>query len=235
MGTSALKILLVEDNTTIAAQVGEFLAGHGWDTDFAYTAKQGICLADDNIYDVILLDLNLPDGDGLRVCETIKGNAQVVPPILMVTARDGFEAKAAGYERGADDYLTKPYDLRELVLRCRALAKRHWLHTPKVLQLGELRLDTRARQVHRKGQPLTLTGVGYRILEILMRAHPRPVSRAQLSHQLWGDNPPETDALKSHIYVLRKAMDRPFSNPLLKTVLNVGFRLDLHGDDDQQH
>lgn len=235
MGTSALRILLVEDNTTIAAQVGEFLSGHGWDVDFAYTATQGLRLAVDTIYDVILLDLNLPDGDGLQVCETIKEKAEVVPPILMLTARDGFEDKAAGYQRGADDYLTKPYDLRELVLRCRALAKRHWLHTSKILQLGELQLNTSARLVHRIGQALPLTGVGYQILEILIRAHPSPVTRAQLTHQLWGDSPPETDALKSHIYALRKTMDRPFPNPLLKTVFNVGFKLNIPGDHDQQH
>ena len=221
-----MKILIIEDNQTICRQLGEFLAGHQWQIDFAHNAILGIRLALENIYDVILLDLNLPDLDGLAVCEEIKRKAEITPPILMVTARDSFEDKAIGFRSGADDYLTKPFDLRELALRCEALARRHSLHKPKTLILGELILDTRAKTAMHKGAALDLTSVGFHILEILVNAYPEPASRAYIIHQLWGDNPPESDALKSHIYVLRKTLDQAFGQSVLITVMNVGYKLE---------
>lgn len=227
-----MKILIIEDNLTICRQIGEFLAGHQWQIDFAHNAGLGIQLALEQIYDVILLDLNLPDRDGLVVCEEIKRNADVTPPILMVTARDSFEDKAVGFRSGADDYLTKPFDLRELVLRCEALARRQSLHKAKMLVLGELTLNTRARTATHKEIRLDLTSVGFRILELLVNCYPEPASRAYIAHQLWGDTPPESDALKSHIYVLRKSLDQSFGKPMLKTVMNVGYKLEqpIHVD-----
>ena len=204
-----MKVLFIEDNDTIARQVGEFLANHRWNVDFAHNARLGIELALAHFYDVILLDLNLPDLDGLAVCEQIKAHSEVTPPILILTARDSFESKAAGFRHGADDYLTKPFDLRELVLRCEALARRHALHQPKTLTLGEL------------------TSVGFRVLELLVKCYPEPASRSYITHQLWGENPPESDALKSHIYALRKALDKPFAYSMVKTVMNAGFKLEL--------
>lgn len=222
-----MKVLFIEDNDTIARQVGEFLANHRWDVDFAHNARLGIELALAHFYDVILLDLNLPDLDGLAVCEQIKAHTEVTPPILILTARDSFESKAAGFRRGADDYLTKPFDLRELVLRCEALARRHSLHQPKTLTLGDLELDLRTKTATRQKIPLELTSVGFRVLELLVKCHPEPASRSYITHQLWGENPPESDALKSHIYALRKALDKPFAYPMLKTVMNAGFKLEL--------
>lgn len=222
-----MKILLIEDNHIIANQVGEFLAAHQWQIDFAHNAQLGIQLALAHIYDVILLDLNLPDGDGLMVCDEIKTNAEVTPPILMLTARDSFEDKAAGFHCGADDYLTKPFDLRELVLRCNVLARRQSLHQPKIVTLGELTLNTKTKTATRQGIALELTSIGFRILELLIQCYPEPASRTYLTHQLWGEDPPESDALRSHIYALRKALDRSFATPMLKTVMHVGFTLEL--------
>ena len=222
-----MQVLFIEDNDTIARQVGEFLANHHWSVDFAHNARLGIGLALAHFYDVILLDLNLPDLDGLAVCEQIKAHAEVTPPILILTARDSFESKAAGFRHGADDYLTKPFDLRELVLRCEALARRHALHQPKNLTLGELELDLRTKTATRQKIPLELTSVGFRVLELLVKCYPEPASRSYIIHQLWGENPPESDALKSHIYALRKALDKPFAHPMLKTVMNAGFKLEV--------
>jgi DNA-binding response OmpR family regulator len=222
-----MKVLFIEDNDTIARQVGEFLANHRWNVDFAPNARLGIALALADFYDVILLDLNLPDLDGLAVCEQIKAHAEVTPPILILTARDSFESKAAGFRHGADDYLTKPFDLRELVLRCEALARRHALHQPKNLTLGDLELDLRTKTATRQKIPLELTSVGFRVLELLVKCYPEPASRSYVTHQLWGENPPESDALKSHIYALRKALDKPFAHPMLKTVMNAGFKLEV--------
>jgi DNA-binding response OmpR family regulator len=227
-----LKILLIEDNVVIARQVGEFLDGHHWQVDFAYSAGLGLQLALSQTYDVILLDLNLPDGDGLEVCAAIKAKADVVPPILMLTARESFGDKAAGFNCGADDYLTKPFDLRELALRCQALARRTSLHQPKLVKLGELVLDSRTKTATREGVELGLTQIGFRILEILVASYPQPASRSYITHQLWGDDPPESDALKSHIYALRSALDKSFSSPMLKTVMSVGYKLELDGEMD---
>ncbi|GAA5218269.1 response regulator transcription factor [Corallincola platygyrae] len=227
-----MKILLIEDNATIAKQIVEFLSGQHWQVDYARDGEQGIALALNDIFDVILLDLNLPDVDGLDVCEAIKQQAQVVPPILMLTARGSFEDKSAGFHRGADDYLTKPFDLRELALRCQALARRSELHQSQTIDVGELTLDLSNKTACRQGQPLQLTSIGFQLLALLAKSYPQPVSRALIIHTLWADEPPDSDALKSHIYSLRKSLDKPFSSAMLKTVMNLGYRLEVSSDAD---
>ncbi|GAA6204702.1 response regulator transcription factor [Thalassotalea sp. SU-HH00458] len=222
-----MKILLIEDNNTIAKQLVEFLALQHWVVDHAHKGKLGEKLALEDIYDVIILDLNLPDIDGLTLCERIKNQATITPPILMLTARDTFEDKSLGFHKGADDYLTKPVDLRELALRCQALSRRNMLHKPKQLQLGELFIDLTRQTATRNHQVLALTSTSFTILSVLAQQHPTPVSRSELMHKIWGDNPPNTDALKSHIYSLRSVLDKPFDKPLLKTILNIGFKLDI--------
>ena len=226
-----LSILLIEDNPTIATQVVDFLRGLGWTVDYAGTGKQGISLATKQNFDVILLDLNLPDIDGLEVCQKIRATALKQPPILMLTARDAFNDKRQGYGAGADDYVTKPFDLRELALKCEALSRRVKLHHERQIEIGDLCLNLNAGEASRAQSPLKLTRTGYRILEYLARAYPQAVSRSDLSHHLWGDDPPETDALRSHIYHLRSVLDKPFPLPMLKTLSQVGFRLEAANDD----
>lgn len=226
-----LKILLVEDNTTLARQTGEFLQAHGWQVDFARNGRLGSRLALEQIFDLVILDLGLPDIDGLEVCRQIKREAPVNMPVLMLTARDAFADKARGFETGADDYLCKPFDPRELALRCRALARRSQLHLNDHICIGELTIRRRQHSAERAGRPLKLTAIGFRILSILAGAHPEPVSRSAITHQIWGDDPPETDALKSHIYSLRQALDKPFPSPMLKTITNLGYLLEVPGAD----
>jgi DNA-binding response OmpR family regulator len=222
-----LKLLLIEDNHTIAKQVAEFLTAHQWQVDHAHNGKLAIQLASAQIYDVVLLDLNLPDIDGLDVCTHIKKNAPTTPPILMLTARDSFDDKFAGFKQGADDYLTKPFDLRELALRCNALTKRQNLHRPQTLTVGELTLDLNEKSALRQDTKLKLTTIGFDILAQLANAYPEPLSRSALTHFIWADEPPDSDALKSHIYALRKALDKPFSYPMLTTIMNVGYKLEV--------
>lgn len=222
-----MKILLVEDNTTIATQITSFLEGLGWSVDYARTGALGLELAFDSVFDVLILDLNLPDIDGLTVCRSLKSQCEYNLPVLMLTARDAFEDKANGYGEGADDYVTKPFDLRELKLRCEALARRRDLHRSTVLELGELRLCTRDKTAERVGVPLKLTGIGYRILLELAQAYPEAVTRSELMHRIWGDQPPDSDALRSHIYSLRAALDKPFDTPMLRTLPNLGYRLEF--------
>ncbi|WP_299942621.1 response regulator transcription factor [uncultured Microbulbifer sp.] len=228
-----LKILLIEDNPVIARQVAEFLQAEGWRMDFSHCGRQGMQLALEQIFDLVLLDLGLPDMDGLEVCKKIKAEAPVNIPVLMLTARDAISDKEHGFGVGADDYLCKPFDPRELILRCRALARRHQLHTNDKIQIGDLQICHRQQTACRDKKPLVLTTIGFRILTLLAQASPAPVSRSALIHHIWGDDPPETDALKSHIYSLRQALDKPFKTPMLKTITNLGYQLETSSAQNQ--
>lgn len=226
----ALNILLVEDNITIARQLTAFLEGRGWQVDYAQSGGLAISLTVSNIYDVVILDLTLPDIDGLEVCARIKEQGEVNTPVLMLTARDALDDKARGFGQGADDYVTKPFELAEVALRCEALARRRDLHRSRKLQLADLTIDMVQKCASREGQSLPLTAVGFTILTQLAEAFPNPVSRSMLMHRIWGDSPPDSDALKSHIYSLRAALDKPFAYPMLKTITNVGYKLDTSND-----
>ena len=231
MATS-ISVLLIEDNLAIARQIVDFLEGHGWLVDFAATGKQGVQQALNGQFDVIILDLNLPDIDGLEVCKRIKAEATKVVPVLMLTARDAFTDKAKGFGQGADDYLTKPFDLRELALRCEALARRPQLHTDTTVTQGALAMDTRAMTVNWQNTVIPVTGIGFKILHKLLCDYPYPVSRSDLISHIWADDPPESNALKSHMYTLRKALEQASGRVLLHTISNVGYQ--LKGLDDNE-
>ncbi|MES2759369.1 MAG: response regulator transcription factor [Pseudomonadota bacterium] len=227
MNRTPLSILLVEDHPTIARQVADFLDGLGWQLDHAGTGALAIELATREAYDVVLLDLNLPDIDGLQVCRDIKAKAPSNVPVLMLTARDAFEDKARGFSEGADDYLTKPFDLRELALRCEALARRRHLHVHQEMVVGPLTLLPREMRASYDGAPVALTQAGFKILMLLCQQHPHAVSRASLIQHLWGASPPDSDALKSHIYTLRKQLELAGGRNLLATIQHLGYRLDV--------
>lgn len=227
MNRTLLSILLVEDHPTIARQVAEFFDGLGWQLDHAGTGALAIELATREAFDVVLLDLNLPDIDGLQVCRDIKARAPSNVPVLMLTARDAFEDKARGFSEGADDYLTKPFDLRELALRCEALARRRHLHVHQETVAGPLTLFPKQMRAQYQGAPIALTQTGFKVLLLLCQQHPHAVSRSILIQHLWGVNPPDSDALKSHIYTLRKQLEQASGRNMLTTILQLGYRLDL--------
>lgn len=224
MGKS-LSVLLIEDNLVLARQVVSFLEGLQWQVDFASQGKQGQQLALEHYFDVVVLDLNLPDCDGLDVCQHIKANANRMVPVLMLTARYAFEDKAKGFNYGADDYLTKPFDLRELALRCEAMARRPTLHHETILQRGALTLDSRSFSVVWQQTPVKVTKLGFEILKKLAEDYPHPVARSDLISHLWGDSPPQSNALKSHMYSLRKALEQASQQPILYTISNIGYQL----------
>jgi DNA-binding response OmpR family regulator len=228
-GAASLRILLVEDHAELAASIIQFLEGEGHQLDYAADGRQGLELARDGAYDVVLLDLRLPLLDGLEVCRQLRATAQRRLPVLMLTARDALDDKIAGFDVGADDYLTKPFALEELLLRCNALGRRHQLHGAQVLTIGELSVDRRRRTVTRAGQVIRLHHTPFEILVALAEAYPAVMTRSELSHRIWGDEPPSSDALATHIYSLRQALDRPFNAPMLKTLHGVGLRLEVPG------
>jgi len=230
MTNTSLQILVVEDQVNIARNIADYLEAKGHVLDFATQGQQGLELALDNHYDLVILDLNLPVMDGLTVCQQLRKNAATHIPILMLTARDSIDDKVAGFTVGADDYLTKPFSLQELEVRCLALSRRYLLQAEDTVNIGPLQLDRKLKTVQRDGLLLNLHSMGYRILTVLIEAYPQVVSRSQLSQKLWGDEPTESDALRSHIYQLRTVLDKPFATAILKTRHGVGFVLDVSDD-----
>lgn len=227
---TSLNVLLVEDQQSIAKNIAEYMESKGHTFDFASQGKQGLELALENHFDLIILDLNLPKMDGLEVCQQIRKLSSRHIPILMLTARDSIEDKVSGFTAGADDYLTKPFSLQELEVRCLALSRRHLLQTSDVLTIGPLAIDRQRKQVSRDNKPLELHAMGVRIITILAEAYPQVVSRSMLTQKIWGDEPTESDAMRSHIYQLRNILDKPFEYPILKTVHGVGFTLEVKNE-----
>jgi DNA-binding response OmpR family regulator len=174
---------------------------------------------------VILLDIMLPGLDGLELCRRLREECGRSTPILMLTARDTIEDKIAGLEAGADDYVVKPFVLREVAARIKALARRALAGSRQRLQIGDLCYDTATFEVARAGTPIELPPIPLRLLESLMRASPRVLSRDDLVRAVWGDAPPDSDALRAHMHVLRNAIDKPFEKPLLRTLRGLGWQI----------
>ncbi|KPH94174.1 XRE family transcriptional regulator [Pseudoalteromonas porphyrae] len=230
MRNKELKILVIEDNPEISLNIADYFQQYGTVMDFADNGQLGLTLAIEQYYDCIILDIMLPKLDGLGVCQQLRQHATRYPPIIMMTARDSLADKREGFELGADDYLTKPFDLEELWLRCNALVKRHIQPMQSTLTVGPLQLDYQTKQVRRDGLALKLQPIPWQIIHILMQAHPSVVSRTELCDKIWGDEHTDSDALRSHLYQLRKVIDKPFTSPLIKTMHGIGFCLDIKNE-----
>jgi len=218
-----MRILIVEDNRSIVLSLVEYLEGRGHIVDTANDGLKGLTMALNNQYDVIVLDIMLPRIDGLEVC--LREEAELPTPILMLTARDTVEDKLRGFDSGADDYLVKPFALAELEARLNVLQKRTRGTTPTALRVGSLQIDAARHQATREGKLLELTPTGMKLLMTLTRAYPATVSRGELERAVWGELPPDSDALRTHIHTLRQTLDKPFAKPMLMTVHGVGVRL----------
>lgn len=224
--TNNTRILIVEDHKDIAEMLYDYFERRDYELDYASDGRMGFNLANQNNYDVILLDLMLPEMDGLDVCRKLREESKVYTPILMLTARDTLQDKVTGLEVGADDYLVKPFEILELEARIKALMRRKGQTSQKeVLQVGDLELDTGTLEVKRANQEIYLSPIGLKILTILMKESPKVVSRNQLEHEIWGDILPDSDTLRSHMYNLRKQVDKPFETSLLQTIQSRGYRI----------
>lgn len=219
-------VLLVEDNRAIAELVGDYLEQQGYGLDFASDGMTGLHLSLENSYDVIILDLTLPGIDGLEICRRLRTEAKKSTPVLMLTARGTLDDRVSGLDTGADDYLIKPFDVEELEARVRALIRRDRRQvSAEVLKVGDLALDTATLRLTRGEQELEVSPIGMKLLNILMRESPRVVSRADIEREIWGDTLPDSDTLRSHLYNLRKIIDKPFPRPLLHTIHSAGYRM----------
>jgi DNA-binding response OmpR family regulator len=220
-----VRILLIEDNADVRANLAEQLERAGHEVDVALDGRSGLLLALAGDHDVLVLDLGLPRLDGLEVCRKLRAAKGAKPLVLMLTARDTLEDKLEGFAAGADDYLVKPFEGAELLVRLAALARRSTRQDPLVLVVEDLRYDTGTLRVERAGRALALNRVGLRILRELMAASPRVVTRQQLEQVLWDGFSPEGSVLRSHIFALRKAIDLEGLAPLVHTVRGIGYRL----------
>lgn len=221
-----MRLLIIEDNPDIIANLYGYLEPLGYVLDVARNGLAGLAGAAGGSHDAIVLDLSLPGMDGIEVCRRLREEHRVAVPILMLTARDTEHDKLAGFGVGADDYLVKPYSLAELDARLKALVRRaRNQHVQQMLTFGDVRYDLGTGQVWRAGRPIALTPTGYKLLAALMRQAPNLVAREALEREVWGDNPPDSDALRTHIHALRQALDKTFDRPLLKTIPGSGYRL----------
>ncbi|MBZ0334419.1 response regulator transcription factor [Marinobacter sp. AL4B] len=218
-----LKLLLAEDDLDLAQTLVQYLELEGFICDHVSNGIAALNLIEQNSYDVLLLDINMPRLNGLGLCQRLREHGNDTP-VLMLTARDQLDDKLQGFNAGTDDYLVKPFEMEELLARVRALSLRRSGQIQK-LTCCDLQMNLSEKSVQRNGQALRLSPTSWRLLERLMRASPSPVSREELMDAAWGDDQPDSNSLKVHIYNLRKAIDGPFDKPLLHTISGAGFAL----------
>ncbi len=219
-------ILIVEDNKDIAEMMYAFFESREYVMDYALDGQTAINLVEQNQYDVIVLDLMLPDIDGVNICKKFREEMNVATPILMLTARDTLQDKVAGLDAGADDYLVKPFELLEVEARINALMRRKSIVIQdEIIEVESLKVNLGTLQVTREEKELVLSPIGYKILVLLMRAAPKVVSRREIESEVWGDILPDSDTLRSHLYNLRKVLDKPFEKKILHTIQSRGYRI----------
>jgi DNA-binding response OmpR family regulator len=227
VNTLSLSILIIEDNAQLAANIYDYLEACGHSLDAAPDGVSGLNLAATREYDAIVLDWNLPRMDGLSVLRRLRTDEKKTVPVIMLTARDQLADKIDGFESGVDDYLVKPVALPELEIRLRSLVARlrQSIAPDHVLAVGDLTFDLRTMEVARGGRQVQLSRTSRQLLELLMRESPKVVARQRLEQVAWGEETPEIDLLRSHMYVLRRAIDQGSERKLLHTVSGVGYRL----------
>lgn len=231
MKIPAATILIVEDHRDLAANVGDYLEAGGFTVDFAADGISALQLCSENHYDAIVLDVMLPSIDGFEVCKRLRQELHRDTPVIMLTARDTINDKVNGFDVGADDYLIKPFELRELEARLAALIRRQRGELEGgQLQVGDLQFDLETMRVTRAGKTIKLSPITLHILRILMRESPKLVSRERLESEVWGDDTPDSDTLRSHLYNLRKNLDKPFDQQLMHTIPGVGYKVCLPED-----
>lgn len=220
-----MNILLIEDNRDLALNLFDYFEAKGYTMDLAEDGISGLHLAASNQYDALILDLMLPGINGLTLCRRLR-EAGKQTPVLMLTARDSLDDKIAGLEAGADDYVVKPFALREVEARLRALVRRaHAREGASTLQVSDLSFDSGTLKVMRGGRTVELPPIPLKILEILMRHSPRVLPREELERGIWGDSPPDSDALRAHLHILRNAIDKQADKPLIRTLRGIGYQI----------
>ena len=203
----------------------DFFTDKGHVADCANDGLTGMHLVSVNEYDAIILDLALPGIDGIELCKKLRSVMNSTTPVLMLTARDSLDDKLVGFGAGADDYLVKPFELLEVYARVQALWRRSLLSNRACIRVSELSLDLKTLTVSRGGSTIKLNPVRLKILRLLMENSHKVVSKREIESYVWGDEPTESDALRTHLSAIRQAIDKPFDKKLLHTFHGIGYRL----------
>jgi two-component system copper resistance phosphate regulon response regulator CusR len=220
-----MKILLVEDEPPLASFVKKGFEHEGYDVTVAYDGRTGWSLYEQQPHDLVILDINLPYINGVELCQRIRAHSRLVP-ILLLTALDSLDDKEAGFAAGADDYLVKPFEFRELLMRARALTQRYAAAAGqrRELRMADLVLDLDAKTVSRAGQRIDLTTREYSLLEHLLRNRGRVISRVDIAERVWDlDFDTTTNVIDVYVSYLRKKLDRDFTPKLIHTVVGMGY------------
>jgi len=225
-----VRILIIEDNPKMAGALQRGLNEHGFAADVAHTGYDGEDLGASDSYDLIILDLMLPDRDGIEVCRSLR-RRKVATPIVMLTAFSATEEKIDGLDAGADDYLTKPFEFEELLARVRAILRRGEATESRLLKHHDLELDLYTRRATRGEEAFELSNKEFALLEYLMRNPHRVLSRTQIGEKVWDMNfEPSSNVIDVYISSLRKKIDRGFDIEMLHTVKGAGYRFGVMDD-----
>lgn len=227
-----MRALVIEDNPKMAMAIQSGLQEHGMAVDISHTGYEGEELAASEPYDAIVLDLMLPDRDGVEVCRNLRRRG-VQAPVLMLTALSGTQDKVNGLDAGADDYLAKPFEFEELLARLRALMRRGQASESRVLRCDDLELDLYSHVATRAGEKIELSNREFALLECLMRNENRVLSRIQIGEKVWDMNfEPTSNVIDVYISALRKKIDRGFDRPLIHTIKGAGYRFGVVDEPD---
>lgn len=232
MTPNPLRLLIVEDHKGLAENLFEFFGdAERYTLDFAPDGLTALHLVATRHYDVIILDVMLPGVSGFTICRRLRQELGCWTPVIMVTAKDQLDDKEAGFEAGADDYLVKPFNLKELKLRVEALARRGGARASGELAVDGIRYDpgTLTLSVQGKGS-LELSGISARMFECLIRAYPDVLSYEELTDSVWGERDVDRNTVRTHAYALRKLLQQRFGIALIKTLHGRGYRLVAPGD-----
>ncbi|NNK58484.1 MAG: response regulator [Desulfobulbaceae bacterium] len=220
-----MRVLLVEDEKKVASFIKKGLEEHGYAVDYGSDGKSGLVMALDEIHDLIILDINLPEIDGLTVLRQMRAK-KVATPVLLLTVRATIEDKVIGLDTGADDYLAKPFSFEELLARVRALLRRSSDSKSPVFTVADLVLDPASRQVFRGSDRIELTSKEFAILEYFIRNRGRVLTRTMIIDHVWGyDFDADTNVVDVYVNYLRKKIDAPYEPKLLHTVRGTGYVL----------
>jgi len=221
-----VRILIIEDDPAIAANLYDFLEARGHSVDAAADGITGLHLAVTQKFDGILLDLGLPAMDGITLCRKLRQEVDLDTPVLMLTARDTLEDKLKGFDHGADDYMIKPFALKEVEARLVAMHKRHGGKvTSRLLETGDLSFDPKTLLVLFADTAVKLPPKCIRLLALMMSEPGRVFSRRELESEVWGDVQETSDTLRSHMHELRRALTRAGGYDPIETVHGLGYRL----------
>jgi DNA-binding response OmpR family regulator len=220
-----MKILIVEDDIAIMETIVDYLDLHGHIVDCAYNGVAAISQIKTQSFDVIIMDIMMPKLNGIATVERLRNEYLINTPILFLTARDSLEDKRKAFNVGGDDYLVKPFALEELLLRIDSLGKRGQSGNKQALTVGDLYYNLQTNTLYRNNEQIKLSKIQHQMMRLLMQKFPTVVSRQQMIEQIWGDEEPPSDALRSHIYALRKVLNKGTNTNNVETLHGQGFKL----------